>query len=116
MLTQLAGRVQGTTRSEDIFARYGGEEFVLICRDVDSLRASKAAYRVMDLVAGKPFDLGDKTLAVSVSLGVADLGQLHEPTATALIEAADKAMYLAKHNGRNRVELYDPESEPTRLV
>ncbi|MBC8074368.1 MAG: GGDEF domain-containing protein [Deltaproteobacteria bacterium] len=116
VLRVLADRVEGTTRSEDIFARYGGEEFVLICRDVDALRASRAAYRILDTVGGKPFELDARTLSVTVSLGVADLGMLVRPTAEALIEAADAALYTAKRNGRNRVEIYDPEHEPTRLV
>jgi diguanylate cyclase (GGDEF)-like protein len=108
--------VGGTTRSEDIFARYGGEEFALICRDVDALRAARAAYRIMDIVGGKGFDLEGRILKITVSLGVADLGMLVEPNAEALVEAADAALYVAKRNGRNRVEIYDPESEPTRLV
>ncbi len=116
VLKGLADRVSGTTRSEDIFARYGGEEFALICRDVDALRAARAAYRIMDTVSGKPFDVDGQKLEVTVSLGVADLGMLVEPTAEALVEAADAALYVAKRNGRNRVEIYDPESEPTRLV
>lgn len=116
VLAALAERVQGTTRSEDIFARYGGEEFALICRDVDSLRAARAAYRIMDTVRGKPFELDGAKLELTVSLGVADLGMLVEPTAEALVEAADAALYVAKRNGRDRVEIYDPESEPTRLV
>ena len=116
ILHQLATRVQGTTRSEDIFARYGGEEFALICRDVDAVRASKAAYRIMDVVAARQFDYDRQQLEITVSLGVADLSMLHEPTAQGLIEAADAALYVAKRNGRNRVEIYDPESEPTRLV
>ncbi len=116
VLRVLADRVEGTTRSEDIFARYGGEEFALICRDVDALRAARAAYRILDTVGGKPFELDARTLAVTVSLGVADLGMLVRPTAEALIEAADAALYTAKRNGRNRVEMYDPEHEPTRLV
>jgi diguanylate cyclase (GGDEF)-like protein len=116
VLRALSDRVGGTTRSEDIFARYGGEEFALICRDVDALRAARAAYRIMDIVGGKGFDLEGRTLKVTVSLGVADLGMLVEPNAEALIEAADAALYVAKRNGRNRVEIYDPESEPTRLV
>jgi two-component system, cell cycle response regulator len=115
-LAALAERVQGTTRSEDIFARYGGEEFALICRDVDSLRAARAAYRIMDVVRSNPFEIDDAKLELTVSLGVADLGMLVEPTAEALVEAADAALYVAKRNGRDRVEIYDPESEPTRLV
>ena len=116
ILRKVCERVSGTTRSEDIFARYGGEEFVLICRDVDALRASRAAYRIMELVRGNPFEVEEHKLEVTVSLGVADLAMLNQPSAKALVEAADAALYVAKRNGRNRVEIYDPESEPTRLV
>ena len=116
LLSALADRVAGTTRSEDIFARYGGEEFVLICRDVDALRAARAAYRIADIVAARPFDLDGNELDVTVSVGVADLGMLVEPKADALVEAADAALYVAKRQGKNRVEIYDPENEPTRLV
>lgn len=116
VLAALAHRVLGTTRSEDIFARYGGEEFALICRDVDAMRARKAAHRIMETVGGKAFEVGDRNLQVTVSVGVADLGMLVEPKAEALVEAADAALYLAKRSGKNRVEIYDPENEPTRLV
>ncbi len=116
VLSTLAHRVLGTTRSEDIFARFGGAEFALICRDVDAIRASRAAYRIKETVGGKPFEVGGKSLVVTVSIGVADLGMLVEPKAEALVEAADAALYLAKRSGKNRVEIYDPENEPTRLV
>lgn len=116
VLRELAKRVTNTTRSEDIFARYGGEEFALICRDVDALRASKAANRIQELVRQDAFEVEGKTLTITVSLGVADLSMLLEPGAKALVEAADSALYAAKRNGRDRVELYDPEVEPTRLV
>ena len=116
MLKEVADLIAGTTRSEDIFARFGGDEFVLICRDVDALRASRAATRVMQIVANAPFNPGNSEIHITVSLGVADLAMLHQPSARALIEAADAALYAAKRGGRNRVELYDPESEPTRLV
>ena len=53
---------------------------------------------------------------MSVSIGVADLTMLREPGAKALVEAADAALYIAKRNGRARVEIFDPEVEPTRLV
>lgn len=116
VLRGLAQRVQDTTRSEDIFARYGGEEFVLICRDVDALRASRAAYRIQDLVKAELFKVNGREYPVTVSLGVADLAMLHQPSAKALVEAADAALFVAKREGRDRVEIFDPESEPTRLV
>ena len=113
VLSALAHRVLGTTRSEDIFARYGGEEFALICRDVDAIRAARAAYRIKDTVVSKPFEVEGRRLEVTVSVGVADLGMLVEPKAEALVEAADAALYLAKRSGKNRVEIYDPENEAT---
>jgi diguanylate cyclase (GGDEF)-like protein len=116
LLRSMAHRVQSTTRSEDIFARFGGEEFVLICRDVDALRASKAAHRIGSLVRDEPFEVEGQRVTVSVSLGVADLGSLSEPSAKALAEAADTALFVAKREGEDRLEIYDPESEPTRLV
>lgn len=116
VLAALADRVQGTTRSEDIFARFGGEEFALICRDVDAIRAARAAHRIKEIVEAKAFEVGEHSFTVTVSVGVADLGMVVEPKAEALIEAADAALYLAKRNGKNRVEIYDPENEPTRLV
>ena len=116
VLRQLSSRVQRTTRSEDIFARYGGEEFGLICRDVDALRASKAAHRIANLVRGEAFEIDSLSIPVSVSLGVADLAMLLQPSAKSLVEAADTALFVAKRQGRDRVEIFDPESEPTRLV
>lgn len=116
LLKELADRVKATTRSEDIFARFSAEEFALICRDVDALRASKAANRIMDLVRGKPLEAAGDRVLVSVSLGVADLFMLREPSAPALVEAAVSALAIARRNGRDRVELYDPEVEPTRLT
>jgi two-component system cell cycle response regulator len=116
VLSLLAHRVLGTTRSEDIFARFGGEEFALICRDVDAIRAARAALRIKETVGGKPFEIGGKSLQVTVSVGVADLGMLVEPKAEALVEATDAALFLAKRSGKDRVEIYDPENEPTRLV
>lgn len=116
VLAALAHRVLGTTRSEDIFARYGAQEFALICRDVDAIRAARAAHRIKETVEDKGFEVGENSFEVSVSVGVADLAMVVEPKADALIEAADAALFLARRNGKNRVEIYDPENEPTRLV
>ncbi|MEE9385798.1 MAG: GGDEF domain-containing protein [Nannocystaceae bacterium] len=111
VLRELAQRVLGSTRSEDIFARYGGEEFVLICRDVDAIRAARAAHRILELVRSTAFSIEAHTLDVTISMGLADIAMLEEPSANALVAAADAALYVAKRNGRNRIEISDPQGE-----
>ena len=85
-------------------------------RDVPGVPFRPEAAGPVDLVGSAAFDIDGKTYDVSVSIGVADLTMLREPGAKALVEASDAALYVAKRNGRARVEIFDPESEPTRLV
>src|SRR5690606_7727610 len=104
-----------------LLARLGDEEFACLCRDVDALRASRAASRLRALVAARviepePDSPSSEPLRLTLSLGVADLGLLHEPTAEALMKAAESALQLARRADGDRVEIYDPENEPTRLV
>jgi len=111
VLRDLADRVATTTRSEDIFARYGGEEFVLICRDVDAERAQRAAERIFHTVTDRPFDVEGEAVCITVSVGLADLSTLGDPSAEALLGAADRALYSAKRNGRNRIEVFTERSD-----
>ncbi|RMG99879.1 MAG: GGDEF domain-containing protein [Deltaproteobacteria bacterium] len=116
LLREFAARVHATTRSEDVFARYGGEEFALICRDVDARKALFAAERILGVITKEPFSVGDAELEITASLGVADLGQLPQPSADQLVRAADAALYRAKAEGRARIVVFDPNADPTRLV
>jgi two-component system cell cycle response regulator len=113
---ELARKVTETTRGDDLLARLGDETFVHLCRDVDAMRAARAALRIRETLAAHTFPTSAGALQISVSLGVADLALLHEPTAAALIKAAESALVVARRSGGNRVEIYDPENEPTRLV
>ena len=116
-LRELARHVREITRRDDLLARWSRDGFALVCRAVDALRAARAATRIRESVAARRFaDESGREHAITVSLGVADLGMLREPTAEALAEAADTALFVAKRNGQNRVEIYDPENEPTRHV
>lgn len=112
LLRELGRQVQGITREDDVLARYGPEVMGLSCRWVDAMRASRAAQRIGDAIAQAPFQSGDEAIALTVSLGVADLGMLHEPTAEGLVAAAETAMLQAARGG-SRVEIYDPENEAT---
>lgn len=112
---ELARRVLEITRSDDLVAR-NGDEFVHVCRDVDAMRAARAALRVHATLADHNFAAASGPLRITVSIGVADLALLHEPTADALLKASESALVVARRGGGNRVEIYDPENEPTRLV
>jgi PleD family two-component response regulator len=80
------------------------------------MRAARAATRIRETLAAHTFPTSAGPLQITVSLGVADLALLHEPTAQALIKAAESALVAARRAGGNSVEIYDPENEPTRLV
>jgi predicted signal transduction protein with EAL and GGDEF domain len=81
----------------------GGEEFAIILPGADSAAARKFAERLRDLVAKTPCMQDGKTLAVTVSIGIAT-SDAHDSNAGDALIRADGALYRAKRNGRNRVE------------
>ena len=91
--------------------RYGGEEFLIIAPGCDLEFAQKLAERIRAAVSEELFDLGDASTSITLSLGVT-LGTA-ESDPEFLVTLADAAMYQAKRNGRNRVEvsLELPETE-----
>jgi diguanylate cyclase (GGDEF)-like protein len=88
-------------RKEDILARYGGEEFVVIARGSDLAGATQFAERLRERVERSSTRWEGKELRVTVSIGLAQLGA--GMSVQQLIDAADRGVYQAKHNGRNRV-------------
>ncbi|MBI5071308.1 GGDEF domain-containing protein [Candidatus Falkowbacteria bacterium] len=101
VLHELAKRLEAALRLSDALGRYGGEEFIFILPNAPRKGAEIAAERLRKLVAAEPFKIGDKSVAVTVSIGVAEFRRTD--TASSLIEAADMAMLQAKDLGRNRV-------------
>ena len=110
VLKGMAQRVQSSIRTEDVFARYGGEEFALICRGIPLADGAIVGERVRSLLANTPFVWEGQSLAVTISIGVAGLPNTEIQNATALIAAADKALYEAKEGGRNRVVIHSSGS------
>ena len=103
-LQALARRLKTIVRAEDLLARYGGEEFAILTR-IDGRGAQQFAERVRSEVGGKKFAAQGVELPVTVSVGVAVFPDVRADTTKKLVEAADKALYRAKHGGRNRVEI-----------
>ncbi|HEX8342652.1 MAG TPA: diguanylate cyclase [Tepidisphaeraceae bacterium] len=94
-LRAVADRINLASRCDDVPCRYGGEEFVVLCPGVGAADAARLAERIRTSVSGTPL-LAD--VRVTCSLGVAD-GSPDE----GLLAAADRALYRAKHAGRDRV-------------
>ncbi|MBI5879317.1 MAG: diguanylate cyclase [Chloroflexi bacterium] len=105
VLSALGRFLQDRVRGDDIACRYGGEEFTLILpgASLDIVRERAEQLRVNAQSLAVRF--ADRQLeAITLSLGVAVVPQ-HGETASAVLKAADAALYRAKHNGRNRVEV-----------
>jgi len=108
VLCETGLRLSRALRLEDFVGRYGGEEFAVILADVTLDEAQQVAGRLQHVLAGEPFEweADDASLSTFISItgsiGVALLRE-HANTSETLIEAADTAMYHAKHTGRNRV-------------
>lgn len=100
VLTALARLVSAQTRANDIFARWGGEEFVLLVQGIDAGDAPQLAEKLRTLIGAHAFPHGQP---VSCSFGVT--GYLADDDSVSIMQRADKALYQAKTDGRNRVVL-----------
>lgn len=95
----------------DMCARIGGEEFLIILTHVDQEGVLKAVEHVRRLFEAHTFTFGKKTLRVTASFGVARLPDGTDLSFDELVVRADAALYRAKRNGRNQVEVA-PMEEP----
>jgi len=104
LLAGLAARMRGVIRGGEGMYRYGGDEFAAILPSADRDAATIVADRLRAAVSGQPYSLGGgQKLRITCSVGVASLPEDGED-ATALIEAADQAMFRAKAGGKDKVE------------
>ncbi|MGH7040592.1 MAG: PleD family two-component system response regulator [Acetobacteraceae bacterium] len=107
-LRAVAETLRDNIRAFDTLARYGGEEFVVIMPGAGREQAALAAERLRQAVAEMATSLfdpaGGSALRLTVSIGVGVSG-LDADSADDLLAVADSALYAAKRNGRNRVEL-----------
>jgi diguanylate cyclase (GGDEF)-like protein len=102
-LKHAARILQQQVRIVDTVCRYGGEEFAIILPDTELRQASNVAERIRSNIAETPLIVDTGDLSFTASLGI----EVYQPnistSAEALIDAADKFLYQAKHAGRNRV-------------
>ncbi|MES2919471.1 MAG: GGDEF domain-containing protein [Pseudomonadota bacterium] len=101
-----------SARQYDEVGRYGGEEFAILLPGASLEAAEVVAERIRARIAATPVEVDGKTITMTASFGVScypapGIGDLND-----LLKAADKALYVAKESGRNRVCLAMPEPEP----
>ena len=102
LLREMAQLFTTQVRSWDLVAKYGGDEFTVILPQTERAGATTVAERLRSSVEEHAFPLAGRG-TITVSLGIACMPQDGESAAN-LIESADRALYLAKQKGRNRVE------------
>ncbi|MEN8188219.1 MAG: diguanylate cyclase [Thermodesulfobacteriota bacterium] len=102
VLVELAALMQDAKRNLDSAGRYGGEEFLIILAETKGEQAKATGRRVRGLVEKEQFSHDEKSIQVTISIGVAEVWEEDE-NADSLISRADEALYKAKREGRNQV-------------
>ncbi len=110
VLAETAAVIQNTAREMDTVARYGGEEFALVLPNTEKDGAFQLAERIRSNVEKHAYQTDQGVLSVTISLGVSTFPG-DSKLKTVLIQQADKALYCAKEDGRNKVCLAEPSPE-----
>ena len=105
VLKEANRRLSECMRTYDHIGRYGGEEFLMVLPNCNGEQAKVVSERARQTVANAAVNTGGQELHITCSFGVAFTDTPKESNVAALVHAADEALYLAKQNGRNRVEL-----------
>jgi two-component system cell cycle response regulator len=106
VLRELADRLSKALRVEDWIARIGGEEFAVVLPETADLEARAIAKRLCGRINSPSFAISSEPLPVTASFGLCAMDRVPRECrgiSTAMIKAADAALYQSKHRGRNRV-------------
>ncbi len=106
VLRRFVTTTQEFLRTTDVFARFGGEEFAILLPETDIPGAVILAERICVGIENMDVEWRDEALHITVSMGLAQLGP-DDKTIHSIVTRADKALYTAKAEGRNRVVISD---------
>lgn len=117
VLKQVTRTLRRRLRRVDTLTRYGGEEFCVLLVETPLTRAIQVAEKLRQSVSNRTYARirSDRSLRITVSIGVATLGPGME-SCEALIAAADEALYMAKHKGRDQIQVHAVEAENAPAV
>lgn len=103
VIMRVARMLENSLRNGDVLCRWGGEEFLILLKQTPLSAAQGVAEKLRDTMAAEQLQLGNKTLGITGSFGVAQFGGVE--TLVHFFARVDRALYLAKSAGRNRVEV-----------
>ncbi len=106
VIIALADIMQEQTRQSDIVCRFGGEEFMILLPDTNLEGAMQIAQKIREVVEGVKFDIDEKTISYTVSIGTTMVQHEKSTNFDVAISEVDRALYAAKNSGRNRVCSY----------
>ncbi len=101
VLKNMGAILKKITRKEDIIARYGGEEFVVVFTNMSSVEAAVKADEIRRAIQSCTYSWGKEE--ITVSIGVASFPEINARNAEELLQTADRGMYKAKTDGKNKV-------------
>ncbi|MFT3814807.1 MAG: EAL domain-containing protein [Acidovorax sp.] len=104
VLRQVTTLLQHGLRTDDLLARMGGDEFAILAEHCDLNAAAQLAERLRHAVQSAQFQWEERSFSITLSIGIAPVADA-QTTVEETLRVADIACYLAKENGRNRVEV-----------
>ncbi|NEP17083.1 MAG: EAL domain-containing protein [Leptolyngbya sp. SIO4C1] len=111
LLRQIAALMTAEVRKSDTLARLGGDEFAMLLYGCSLERAEEIANILCRAISQYRFVWNDKIFKIGVSIGLVEILELQTNT-EAIMQVADNACYAAKHQGKSRVCVHRPNSQP----
>ncbi|WP_106419401.1 GGDEF domain-containing protein [Salinicola tamaricis] len=115
VIVAVAARLQGAVRDGDVAVRWGGEEFLVLLPATDAAAAQTTAERLRDAVIRTPVHTAGHDIPVTLSIGIAEAAPGGD-TLSATIVNADRALYRAKRQGRDRVCIDAVQSDEAAMI
>jgi diguanylate cyclase (GGDEF)-like protein len=110
-LVKISETLRERTRQSDFPSRYGGEEFVLVLPETDQDNALQVASKIHESIRKCSFGTTARPFVLTVSVGVSSTSARFYSDWRELVDDADRALYVAKNSGKDRIEIWQPEKK-----